>query len=86
MKHFLKTNWYKLMIGSSLFIFSVGFFIYSISSVYAGRTDSTSVKSEKTKATKDWDYVVGAGGNIYGGYWGITGLYWEIIGPNRYEN
>jgi len=41
------------MIGSSMFIFSIGFFINSISSVYAGRTDSTSVKSEKTKARKD---------------------------------
>jgi hypothetical protein len=33
MKNFVKENWYKLMIGSSLFIFSVGFFINSVSPV-----------------------------------------------------
>ena len=40
MKNFLKENWYKLMIGSSLFIFSVGFFINSVSPVYS-ITDNT---------------------------------------------
>jgi hypothetical protein len=39
MKNFVKENWYKLMIGSSLFIFSVGFFITSVSPVYSSNTD-----------------------------------------------
>ena len=39
MKNFVKENWYKLMIGSSLFIFSVGFFINSVSPVYSSNTD-----------------------------------------------
>ncbi len=41
MKNFVKENWYKLMIGSSLFIFSVGFFINSVSPVYSINTDKT---------------------------------------------
>jgi hypothetical protein len=39
MKNFVKENWYKLMIGSSLFIFSVGFFINSVSPVYSSNSD-----------------------------------------------
>jgi hypothetical protein len=39
MKNFVKENWYKVMIGSSLFIFSVGFFINSVSPVYSSNTD-----------------------------------------------
>ncbi len=39
MKNFVKENWYKLLIGSSLFIFSVGFFINSVSPVYSSNTD-----------------------------------------------
>jgi hypothetical protein len=31
MKTFVKDNWYKLMIGSSMFIFSVSALIYSVS-------------------------------------------------------
>jgi hypothetical protein len=31
MKTFVKENWYKLMIGSSMFIFSVSALIYSVS-------------------------------------------------------
>ena len=31
MKTFVKENWYKLMIGSSMFIFSVSTLIYSVS-------------------------------------------------------
>ena len=39
MQNFVKENWYKLMIGTSLFIFSVGFFINSVSPVYSSNTD-----------------------------------------------
>ena len=41
MKNFIKENWYKLMIGSSLFIFSVGFFINSVAPVYSSNSDRT---------------------------------------------
>ena len=39
MKNFVKENWYKLMIGSSLFILSVGFFVNSVSPVYSINAD-----------------------------------------------
>jgi hypothetical protein len=42
MKHFIKTNWYKITIGSSLLIFSIGFLIRSINPVMAH--DSASQK------------------------------------------
>jgi hypothetical protein len=35
MKTFLKENWYKLMIGSSMIMTSFGFMIYAISPSYA---------------------------------------------------
>jgi hypothetical protein len=41
MKNFVKENWYNLMVGSSLFIFSVGFFINSVSPAYSSNTDKT---------------------------------------------
>ena len=41
MKNFVKENWYKLMIGSSLFVFSVGFFINSVSPINSSNSDKT---------------------------------------------
>ena len=35
MKNFVKENWYKLMIGCSMFIFSISALIYSVSPAYA---------------------------------------------------
>lgn len=35
MKNFVKENWYKLMIGSSMMMTSFGFMIYAISPSYA---------------------------------------------------
>jgi len=35
MKNFIKENWYKLMIGCSMFIFSISALIYSVSPVRA---------------------------------------------------
>jgi hypothetical protein len=85
MKKFLHENWYKLMIGSSLFIFSVGFFINSISSVYAGNTEKTSMKSDKKNKplTGNYQWFVGCGGKIYGGFKSYDGarIYWTVVGP-----
>jgi len=91
MKHFLKTNWYKLMIGSSMFIFSIGFFINSISSVYAGKTDSTSEKSDKKgrSGTPIREYkLIGCGSGIYSvsydDFWPApSNWHIERIGPNN---
>jgi len=38
MKQFLSSNWYKLMIGSSLLMGSFGFMMYSITSVLANES------------------------------------------------
>ncbi len=35
MKNFVKENWYKLMIGSSMMMASFGFMIYAISPAYS---------------------------------------------------
>ncbi len=35
MKNFVKENWYKLMTGTSLLIFSVGFLIYTVTPAYS---------------------------------------------------
>ena len=35
MKNFVKENWYKLMVGSSMMMASFGFMIYAISPAYA---------------------------------------------------
>jgi len=35
MKNFVKQNWYKLMVGSSLLMASFGFMVYSVTSAHA---------------------------------------------------
>jgi hypothetical protein len=35
MKNFVKENWYKLMLGSSMMMASFGFMIYAISPAYS---------------------------------------------------
>ncbi len=39
MKTFVKENWYKLMVGSSMLMASFGFMIYAISPVYSSNND-----------------------------------------------
>ena len=48
MKTFVKENWYKLMIGSSMFIFSVSALIYSVSparaeNVFKAKSNSSGI-------------------------------------------
>ena len=50
MKTFVKENWYKLMIGSSMFIFSVSTLIYSVSPARAENVF-------KAKSNGDSDYI-----------------------------
>ena len=51
------------MVGSSLFIFALGFFINSISSVYAGNTDKTTLKTEKKLSPGK--FLIGCGSGIF---------------------
>ncbi len=47
MKNFVKDNWYKLMIGSSMMMASFGFMIYAVSPVYANKDQKNTEKSPK---------------------------------------
>ena len=48
MKKFLSENWYKLMTGTSMLVFSFGFLIYAVSPTYANNSN----KTENTKIEK----------------------------------
>ena len=74
MKTFLKDNWYKLMIGSSMMMASFGFMIYAISPVYSNSDkEKTEIKNNgipnSSMGTNGWSddtyvYFVD-GGYIY---------------------
>ena len=40
MKTFVKENWYKLMVGTSMLMASFGFMIYAISPAYSNNNDN----------------------------------------------
>ena len=40
MKNFVKENWYKLMVGSSMLMASFGFMIYAISPAYSNNNEN----------------------------------------------
>ncbi|MDP4761703.1 MAG: hypothetical protein NWR96_08715 [Crocinitomicaceae bacterium] len=40
MKNFVKENWYKLMVGSSMMMASFGFMIYAISPAYSNNNEN----------------------------------------------
>ncbi|MBM3431234.1 MAG: hypothetical protein FJX99_09635 [Bacteroidetes bacterium] len=64
MKNFVKENWYKLMIGSSLFVFSVGFFINSVSPVYSSNTDKETTFKELPNNQKVIQVPVNEDGSV----------------------
>ncbi len=71
MKNFVKENWYKLMIGSSMMMASFGFMIYAISPAYSNSDkEKTEIKNtgipNAPVGTGGWDdgkyaYFVDAG-------------------------
>ncbi len=72
MKNFVKENWYKLMIGSSMMMASFGFMIYAISPAYSNS------EKEKTeiKNTGIPNAPVGTNGvNLSDGYIFVDGGY-----------
>jgi len=61
MKTFVKENWYKLMVGSSMLMASFGFMIYAVSPAYSNsNSDKTEIKNTNTP--------VGSNGVIIGDY------------------
>jgi hypothetical protein len=61
MKTFVKENWYKLMIGSSMFIFSVSALIYSVSPARAENV----FKAKSNSAEAGLDYLVDSQNNVW---------------------
>ena len=61
MKTFVKENWYKLMVGSSMLMVSFGFMMYAISPAYS---NSELEKSEMNNEVK-LNSPVGANGANY---------------------
>ena len=57
MKKFLSENWYKLLLGSSCFIFSLGFFIQSIAPTKASAPLKNAIDIRNTGDA----YVTGCG-------------------------
>jgi hypothetical protein len=53
MRNFVKENWYKLMIGSSMMMVSFGFMIYAVSPAYSSNNDNKVEipSSQKTTST-----------------------------------
>ena len=48
MKNFLKENWFKLMTGTAMLVFSFAFLIYAVSPSYANELDKVKTKNEKS--------------------------------------
>ena len=67
MKNFVKENWYKLMLGSSMMMASFGFMIYAISPAYS---NSVKEKSEILNAP-----VLTNGVNVDGVLYFVDGGY-----------
>jgi hypothetical protein len=64
MKTFVKDNWYKLMLGSSMMMASFGFMIYAVSPSYS----NAEIKHAETKNTNSLNSVYNNGGLILGDY------------------
>jgi len=74
MKNFVKENWYKLMVGSSMMMASFGFMIYAISPAYSNSDkEKTEIKNTEipnapvgTNSFQDDEYIYFVdGGYIY---------------------
>ena len=75
MKNFVKENWYKLMVGSSMLMASFGFMIYAISPVYSN-SDKEKTEIKNTGIPNSSNGVI-VGNNAYfvdGGY-----LYYQSL-------
>lgn len=72
MKNFVKENWYKLMIGSSMMMASFGFMIYAISPAYSNpHKEKTEIKNMGVPNGQVMNGGIVVGGYIYfvdGGY------------------
>ena len=85
MKNFVKENWYKLMIGSSMMMASFGFMIYAISPAYSNSDkEKTEIKNTGIPNGQVMNDGIAVGNYIYfvdGGY-----LYEFHNSADRYRN
>ncbi len=58
MKNFIKENWYKLMIGSSLLMASFGFMVHSVSPVHAESQANSFHNSNSGYNEGEWVYFI----------------------------
>ena len=69
MKNFVKENWYKLMVGSSMLMASFGFMIYAISPVYSNSDkEKTEIKNTGIPNSSNGVIVDGAAYFVDNGY------------------
>ena len=66
MKNFVKENWYKLMVGTSMLMVSFGFMIYAISPAYSNNNDNKveNPSSQNTTSPVGTNGVI-IDGNVY---------------------
>lgn len=77
MKNFVKQNWYKLMVGSSLLMASFGFMVYSITSAQA---EESHLKENAALFTSNGSDALSDGG-VY--YWvAYNGYAYQIYASN----
>ena len=80
MKNFITNNWFRLLIGISTLIFSVGFFIRSITPSYATNPNNTSnVVSTNGYAEGNYVYFIDNGW-MYKIQKGDLNIAWSNIG------
>ena len=65
MKNFLKENWFKLMTGTSMLVFSFAFLLYAVSPSYANKTSE--IKKPQIDFN-DYAFLVESDGYLYSFY------------------
>jgi len=69
MKTFVKENWYKLMVGTSMLMVSFGFMIYAVSPAYSNsNSDKTEIKNTNTPVGSNGVIVGDKAYFVDGGY------------------
>ena len=79
MKTFVKENWYKLMVGTSMLMASFGFMIYAISPAYSNNNDNKVENPSSQNTTSP----VGTNGVIIDGsaFWCDGGYMYKCTNP-----
>ena len=67
MKKFLSENWFKLMTGTSMLVFSFGFLLYAVSPTYANNSNKEDKTIKPSGLTSEFDdyYIIESKGKLY---------------------